>query len=396
MTEADRAVVHEVTGADLHPRAAAAVIGMGVVALLIGGLAPALLGALAEEHRITDAQLGLAAMLELLFMGISTGLAGAFLKPDSLRSVGVGACLLFAAANVASIHASGVGVLVIRALAGIPEGLLLWITVGMIARSRTPERWAGVFFTAQVVAQLALALLYAGFVIPKFGAGGGFAVLAIASLLGLAGALFLPTAYGALPQTDTQGAALPWRGILALVATVVFVSGNGAVSVYLQPLALRAGLSGDVARTAVWASLAAQIGGGLFATALAGRVRYIAIFTSSALGFLIAWTVFGFGAPALPFIAANMLAGVSGLLVGAFLAPMIIDADPSRRSALQSGGAQLLGGAGGPLLAAVLIGDRDVRGVLWMGGALMLTGFAMVVGLFFTKRATTAPAATGS
>ena len=45
---------------------------------------------------------------------------------------------------------------------------------------------------------------------------------------------------------------------------------------------------------------------------------------------------------------------------------------------------QLLGGAGGPLLAAVLIGDHDVRGVLWMGGALMLTGFAMVAWLFFT------------
>ncbi|MDP9104085.1 MAG: hypothetical protein M3N05_08785 [Pseudomonadota bacterium] len=389
MTEADLGVVHEVTGADLQPRAAAAVIGMGVVALLIAGLAPALLGAMVEEHRITDAQLGLTAMLELLFMGISTGLAGAFLKPAALRSVGVGACLLFAAANVATIHASGVGVLVVRALAGIPEGLLLWITVGMIARSRTPERWAGVFFTAQVVAQLALALLYASIVIPRFGAGGGFAVLALASLLGLAGAMFLPPAYGALLESDTTGAALPWRGILALVATVVFVSGNGAISVYLQPLALRAGLNGDVARTAVWCSLAAQICGGVFATALAGKVRYIAVFTAAAAGLLTAWTVFGFGAPALPFIAANALAGISGLLVGAFLAPMLIDADPSRRSAMQSGGAQLLGGAGGPLLAAVLIGDHDVRGVLWMGGALMLTGFAMVVGLFFTKRAAT-------
>jgi hypothetical protein len=389
MTEADWDVVHEVTGADLHPRAAAAVIGMGVVALLIAGLAPALLGAMVEEHRITDAQLGLTAMLELLFMGISTGLAGAFLKPVALRSVGVGACLLFAAANVATIHASGVGVLVVRALAGIPEGLLLWITVGMIARSRTPERWAGVFFTAQVVAQLALALLYASVVIPKFGAGGGFAVLALASLLGLASAMFLPPAYGALPAADTTGAALPWRGILALVATVVFVSGNGAVSVYLQPLALRAGLNGDVARTAVWCSLAAQICGGVFATALAGKVRYIAVFTAAAAGLLTAWTVFGFGAPALPFIAANALAGISGLLVGAFLAPMLIDADPSRRSAMQSGGAQLLGGACGPLLAALLIGNHDVCGVLSMGGALMLTGFAMVVGLFFTKRAAT-------
>jgi len=347
MDVADSAVVHEVTGADLPPVPAAAVIGMGVVALLIVGLTPALLGALVEEHRLTDSQLGLTAMIELLTMGVTTGLAGAFLKPNALRPIGVGACLLFAAANVASIHAGGAGVMLMRALAGIPEGLLLWITVGMIARSRTPERWAAVFFTAQVVAQLALALLYALVVIPRFGSGGGFAVLALAALCGMAGALALPTAFGPLMGGD-GGGALPWRGILALVASVVFVSGNGAVSVYLQPLAMKAGLNGDVARTAVWCSLAAQIGGGMLATVMAGRVRYIVVFAAAALSLAIAWIVFGLGAPPLPFIAANALAGVAGLLVGSFLAPMIIDADPSRRSALQSGGRSCLAGPAAP------------------------------------------------
>ena len=199
MTETDLGVVHEVTGADLQPRAAAAVIGMGVVALLIAGLAPALLGALVEEHRITDAQLGLTAMLELLFMGISTGLAGAFLKPVAFGPSARAPALLFAAANVATIHASGVGVLVVRALAGIPEGLLLWITVGMIARSRTPERWAGVFFTAPGGRATGVGPAVCEHCHSQsLARAAGLRRLRWPACSGLAGAMFLPRAYGAL------------------------------------------------------------------------------------------------------------------------------------------------------------------------------------------------------
>ena len=57
-----------------------------------------------------------------------------------------------------------------------------------------------------------------------------------------------------------QGAPPP-RGWFALLATVVIVAANGAVSVYLEPLAHQAGLSANVARLALFVSLGRASGG---------------------------------------------------------------------------------------------------------------------------------------
>jgi len=406
MGESGAGVVHEAIGTDLKPVPAAAVIAMGMISLLIIGVAPDVLGALVDERRLAPSGLGVTAMLELISLAVSTGLAGAFLKPENLKLIGAGAALFLAAINVATCHASGVSVFAIRAAAGVPEGLLLWITVGMIARSRTPERWAAVFFTARVISELTTALAFAFTIIPRAGADGAFATMGLICLLGLPAALFLPNAFGPLPKSGEdagkgsvgagQTGALPLRGLIALAATVIYVSANGAVSVYLQPLAHRAGLSADVARTAVWASLAAQILGGALATAMAGRVRYLPVFAAVTAGFLVVWAVFGLHPSPLVFIAADAVAGAVALLVGPFLVPMIIEADPSRRAAMQSAGAQALGGGAGPLMAALIVGDGDVHGVLWMGGALLVAGFALIAWLRFTNRPATDANATAS
>ncbi len=359
-----------------------------MIALLIVGVAPSLLGALVDEKRITASGLGVTAMLELLSMGVTTGLAGAFMKPERLRLTGAVASLALAAVNVGTIHAAGGMVFGMRALAGVPEGLLLWITIGMIARTVTPERWAAIFFTARVLSEMTVAFLYARAVIPQFGADGGFATLALASLFGLPAAMLAPSRYGPLSQAEGVTGALPVRGLIAILATIVFVSANGAVAVYLQPLAHRAGLSADVARTAVWASLGAQIVGGAASAFLAGRVRYLPVFAVTVVTFLLVWLTFGLSPPAWLFIAANCVSGVIALLVGPFMVPMIIEADPTRRSAMQSAGAQLFGGAAGPLIAALLIGNRDVHGVLWLAAGLLIAGFAIVAWLSLTARRT--------
>ena len=379
-------VVHEAVGPALTPLQAAGAIALGVVALDIIGVAPVLLGALQDEHRLSAAGIGFAAMLELLSMGIVTGLCGAFLPPRRMRAIAVISSVLLAAFNLLALRASGVGVLVARTAAGAPEGVLVWITVGMIARSQTPERWAAVFFTGQVLAQMALAGLFWIWVLPRFGANGGLWALGLTSLLGAPLAFISPDRYGALTQAAGLSGAPPPRGWAALLATVVLVSANGAVTVYLEPLAKQAGLSAGVARLALFASLLAQVAGGLLATYLAGKVRYMAVFTVCTGMFLIVWTVYGVSAPAWLFVGASALAGLSALLVGPFLTPMTIEADPTRRTAMQSAGAQILGGAAGPLLAAFVVSDANVRGVLVQGALALLLGLAMIAAIRFTAR----------
>jgi predicted MFS family arabinose efflux permease len=101
---------------------------------------------------------------------------------------------------------------------------------------------------------------------------------------------------------------------------------------------------------------------------------------------LVVWWLFGQRIPGWLFIGANAVAGLTALFLSPFLVPMTIEADPSRRAAVQSGAAQLLGGAMGPLAAAMLVSDRDVHAVLWLGAGLLLAGLTVVAWLHFTNK----------
>jgi len=318
-------------------------------------------------------------------MGISAALSGIFLQTERLPLKGICATVAFAVINIASIPLDNMALVAVRALAGIPEGIMIWITVGMIARSEVPERWAGVFFTALVSGQLALAFLFAIYVIPHFGAAGGFVTLAIAALLGTVAATHLPKRYAHLQPGQSIDGAPPPLGWAALAATLVYSAPAAAVAVYLQPLAHQAGLSAGVARTTLWLSLAAQVAGGSIATALAGRIHYMTVFTFSAVGLILVWATMAFHPPAWLFIAANMWGGLVTVLYGPFLVPLTIEADPSRRAAMQSASAQVLAGALGPLGASIIVSDENVHGSLWLGGVLIIVGLVMFVGVYLAS-----------
>ncbi len=384
MAEPADHLVHDAIGAPLHPREAGACIAVGINSLLILGVLPVLLGALADEHRLTAAQIGLTATVELLSMGVFTAAMGLMRRPKRLRLIGVIASLGLAAADLASTRMAGDGMIAMRGVGGALEGVLLWITVSMISRTVTPERWAGVFFTLQTLAQLVLAIGFAVWIIGAHGANGGFVSLAVVGALGVVPALMIPSRFAPLVSDPEMSGAPPPRGWLALVATFVFVSAGGAIGVYLQPLAHQAHLGAAVARTALWTSLGAQVLGGATATLLAGRVRYFTVFLFSSAVYIAVWIGFGFDLPAWLFVTDNLAAGFGGLLLAPFLVPFTIDADPSRRAAVQSGAAQLLGGAAGPLLASFVVSDANVRGVIGLACGLLLAGLALVAGLRFT------------
>jgi hypothetical protein len=379
-------MVQDAFGPPLAPREAVGAIGIGVISLLLAGVLPALLGALNAEGRIGASGIGTCAMLEALSVAIAAALAGILIPPRRLKWIGAVATLMLVVADLATMQSHGSAIFVIRTLAGVPEGILLWLTVSMIARTQVPERWSAIFFTALVASQLALALLFAFLVIPRWGADGGFAALALASLPGLVFAFLAPDSYAPLPAPEGASGLPPFRGMVALFATLIFTSANGAVSVYLQPLAHEAGLGASVALTGIWVSLAAQVAGGGIAAALAGRVHYLAIFSFTTISYIAAWTAFGFAAPAWLFIAANTLGGFVTVLMGPFLVPMTIEADPSRRAAVQSASAQVLSTALGPLCAAFLVSEKDVRGVIFLGAGLLLAGLALIAGLHVAAR----------
>jgi hypothetical protein len=374
--------VAEVAGRPFTATETAGAISLGVIALLIAGLMPLLLPALHDEGRLSAAGIGLTAMLEALSMGLVAGAAGIVLKPRRLRLTAAAASALLVAVDLATLSASGPGVMLVRALAGVPEGIMLWVAIGLISRTATPERWAAVLFTGMGLTQLGAASALSGLVLPRFGANGGYEFVACAVALGVFAALLVPRALGAVPglAADASGAPPP-RGWIALFGTLSMAASLTAVAVYVVPLAHQAGLSAAVGRSCISVGLACQILGGVLATVLAGRVRYIVVFWGCGLAFLATWAVYAVHAPGWLFIAMSGVAGLGAMLAGPFLLPMTIEADPSRRATMQSGTVQILAGALGPLLSSFVVSNRDVHGVLILGAVLQLTGLAVATTL---------------
>ena len=373
--------VDEVAGPPFTSTEAAAAIALGLIALLISGVMALLLPALAEEGRLSASGIGRTAMLEALSIGLVTGAAGIVLKPVRLRAIAAVAAAVLVVLDLVTVRASGAGVMIVRALAGAPEGILLWISIGFISRTVTPERWAAVLFTGMGLTQLALATGLSALVLPRFGANGGYVTVAAGAALALPVAFFLPRSLGAAPGSAETSGAPPFRGWVALAATLCMAASLTAVSVYVIPLARQAGLSVAVGRTAISVALACQMAGGALATVIAGRVRYITVFWVCAAVFLATWGAYAAHAPAWLFVAVTGLAGLAAFVAGPFLVPMTVEADPSRRAAMQSGAVQLLAGAFGPLLASLAVSDRNVHGVLVLAVVLQGAGLAVATTL---------------
>jgi len=358
---------------------------IGVTGIMIAGLQPLLLGTLEHENRLSPVQLGQAATAELLTMGLAAFIAGAVLKPQRLKLIAILASLMLAGLDAATPYVQGDVITLMRGLAGVPSGVLIWVTVALIARSPTPERWSGVYLTVQTLGQFLLATLMSLTVVPAYGSDGGWFALAVFCALTALVAFAMPDSYALLPRKEDNSPLPSARGWFALVSAFLYSAFTIGVWVYAEPLSKQAGHDPGVTGAAVSVSLACQVAGGAAATVLAGRVNWLwTIIVSAALsaGVLV-------GLAALPdrnmFLVLSGAFGFLWLFVLPFLVPMVIEADPTRRAAVLIGGAQVLGASFGPFFASMLVTETDSRGALAFGGACMVVSVLIAFGLHQTR-----------
>lgn len=361
---------------------------VGSIGLIIAGVQPIVLGALVNEGRLSINALGWAMTIEFLTLGLSVGLAGAIFPPKHLRVVGVVAALALAAIDAYVTRQAGVGILLNRALAGAVEGILVWLTILMIARSATPARWSGVFLVTQALMQVAFAALTPMLVLPILGANGGFLALAAIAGVGAVSALFLPAALDPLtaaPTAESTRARLPIAAIASLAAVFLLYAFFIGFFAYLEQLAGQAHLTPQKAGLAISLALATSIIGSSAAAALATRVSYYKVFlvcvpiNLAVLASLAALPHAGV------FIATS---GVFGFLWGflmPFQAPFVIESDPSRRAVLLVPGVQAVGSAAGPLLCSFFVSGGETRGALVLPGACLLIAFAIATVLHLSR-----------
>jgi hypothetical protein len=325
-------------------------------------------------------------MAELVAMGIGAAVVGPLFGERRLRLAAVTCGLLLAALDLVTTRMSGEVLILVRALAGLPAGAMIWLITGMIVRAPRPERWAGLYLTIQTLLQLGVVSAIGAFVLGAFGPDGGFLVLAVLTVSAAVSGLAVPGAYAPLVQAEDNPKGLPSpRGWIALAAVFCFQAFILAVWIYAEPLSRQAGHPVSVASAAFAISLAAQVAGGAAATALAGRLSWFWSLTVAVILAAGALFVMASLPSAAVFLAASAVFGFVWLFASPFLTPLAIEADPSRRAALLGPGASLLGCGAGPLLASFVVSGVDVRPAVWLGVALAVVTLLIVAGLHLTK-----------
>lgn len=374
------------TADGLAPTAAGMLVAMvsGSVALLMLGLQPIVLGEMLNVGRVSLEGVGLVAMAEIVTLGLGVLLGDWLGRLTRLRSLSALACACIIALDLLTPSAEGDGrMALVRAAAGLAEGLLLWVTTAAIVRSANPARSAGVFFVAQTAAQALLGLVLARWVIAAHGWQAAFWVLAGAGavpLLLLAGlpARLAPLAQHALGEQGRLRWSLP--AVQALAVVFLLMAALGAFWAYAEPLGLRAGLDAQAAQTVIAAALLAQIAGGTVGTAMVGRLGAVRVLVLSALALGAVGAV------------VHVVAGLAGwffplcmafAFVWLFMIPfhtaLAFAADRSGRVASLLPVAQLLGSAAGPLVASLVVVGEDASRAALVSAACAAAALTVLV-----------------
>ncbi|EFF43950.1 conserved hypothetical protein [Xanthomonas citri pv. aurantifolii str. ICPB 11122] len=361
-------------------------LSIGSIALLILGVQPILLGTLVEQKLITLSGVGIVAMGEIVALGLGVALGDALLPHRWQRQVAVLAALLAALLDLATTQAVGdTAFVLVRAAAGLAEGLLLWVATLTIVRAAKPDRVTAVFMLTQAVAQIALANLLAWWVLPSTGWKGGFAALGAVTLCAALLTPLLPATLSAV-SAIAPASRVRWSPTTLLPLLIAFVqmAATGALWAYLEPLGLRAGLDAGAVQAHTSLVLAMQIVGALAAIWWVRRLGHARTLVAGSLVLAAVAATTARAAPA--GTAAFTVTCVGFGLVWMFLMPfhvgLAFDADAHGRVAVLVPAVQLLGSAAGPLLASLLLQHDDPAPVpvFSLAAALLAAVLAAVAG----------------
>lgn len=366
------------------PAVQTAALCLGCVALLMLGVQPLVLGAQVTVGRLDVQLLALAAMVEMLALGVVSGAMGALAPHRNLVGWAAGGCILLVAGNVGCMQVTGLGLVALRGVTGSAGGVLVWIAGGVIGRSRSGLRLAAIFSGAQALSQAVLAALIP-LGVPSLGAGAGFAFLALAGVVCAPLIIGIPRDLPDLPAPEEGHARLGVAGLLGLGGAFLLMAGIVGVWVFVEQIASQHGLAASTISLAVAASLAMQIVGAVFITVIGPRVRAAIVLPVICFGYIVCVAVMGLAAGPGLFVAAILAFGFLWTCSLPLFLPLLVTIDPTRRSAMLLGGAQLLGGSAGPLITGLLVRGADLHPVLSYGAGLFLAS-ALAIGLAVTAR----------
>jgi MFS family permease len=356
-------------------------LAIGSTALLMLGLQPILLGELVGTQFISSQGVGLVAMGEILALGVGVVLSDALLPISRHKTITVIASLVTAVIAIPALYSSGDNrFALMRAAAGLTEGVMLWSVTSVIVRAANPERLAAIFMAVSTAAQGVVAALLAGLVIPRASWEGGFAVLAALTVLSAVLAAWLPPSLAPLQSHTAEKMRWTVARLLPLVIAFLQMAAVSSLWAYMELLGKAVGLDDTAARFIVPEVIAMQVLGGLAAT---WAIQQFTVVRTLALGSIVLIAVGG-GIHLLPtesatsFTLISAVFGFTWLFLMPFQVALAFRADSKGRVALLIPAAQLIGSAAGPFVASLTMTKDDAQTVPLVSMAFALCAAILV------------------
>lgn len=346
---------------------------IGSCALLVLGVQPVLLGAMVEEGRIAEAQVGNLVTIEMLAMVLGS-LAGIGLLRKMGARVVIGlAGLLLAAMNLAMTSQSGIAILSsLRGMAGLSEGVLVASALVAISRVARVERASAIFLAAQTLLQAVVAATLPFIVAGSSRTDTALLALAIAGAIAAAAALSLPQHLEPAAPDSERGALTP-ASLSALLGAGLFLGAIVSVWSYFGLWLIHYGYPPTFEGTAISLCLVAQVIGALTAARFGERLPNRHTISACALtGALLIALFFAGRGNSTAILAVSMAFGFVWLFTLPFFAGWLIEIDPGRRAVLYLTAFQLGGAALLPSLAGIAVGSYSVDAALIFSGAIFL------------------------
>jgi DHA1 family inner membrane transport protein len=355
-----------------------------LVISIVSGFIPTLQGLLlpqmVSEGRLALAQLGQVAMAEAIGTLVALALVNAFLKPRRLRWVTAGAAIFGMMIDLATTRLEGGEIAVARFGHGLCAGLLLWVWIGFLTRSKNPGRWIGLFFAVESATVMLLSYWFNSTLLPWGGATAGYVVVAI-----LYGTLFLlarlvPSHFAPLLQRG-QSIVPDFKGWVGLGVVFCQVGAIIAMWIYLKPQGQQAGFSDAVIGLAMTLALGSQVFAGVIGAAVAGRVSSrLVLVVIAALSAAVVITLTVPGISSITFTMAVIVFAFLWAFGPPFQMMYLIDIDQTRRASMHISTASLVGVVVGPALASFAVSQNGVIGASWVAvGLYGLAGLSVLL-----------------
>ena len=354
-------------------RTLATSILIGSCALLVLGVQPVLLGAMVQEGRIAEAQVGNLVTIEMLAMVLGSLAGIGLLRKTGARVVLGVAGLVLAAVNLVMTGQSGMAILApVRAVAGLSEGVLVASALVAISRVARVERASAIFLAVQTLLQAIVAAALPFIFIASSRTDTALMALAGAGAIAAISALSLP--HHLQPTApDSERGALNRASLTALLGAGLFLGAIVSIWSYFGLWLIHYGYPPTFEGTAISLCLVAQVVGALTAARFGERLPNRPTISACALAgaFLIALFFVG-RSNATAILAVSVAFGFVWLFTLPFFAGWLIEIDPGRRAVLYLTAFQLGGAALLPSLAGVAVGSFSVDAALIFSGAIFL------------------------